>query len=65
MHVEVAQRFLPLGEGIGGRALLPARGAKFAELASSLERDGRVLRVVVVVFGVVLVRVTVGCCGGR
>jgi hypothetical protein len=69
VHVEVAQRLLPLCECIGSRTLLPTRVSERAQSARSLERDLWVLRVAWIVFGVIFVRVTVGCddrlCKGR
>jgi hypothetical protein len=69
VHIEVAQRLLPLCECIGSRTLLPTRVSERAEGARSLERNLWVLRVAWIVLGVVFVRVTVGCddrlCEGR
>ena len=65
MYVEVAQRLLPLGEGVRDGAVLPTRGAELAEYTRGLERDGGVLRVVrVIVLWVVLVGVAVDRDGG-
>lgn len=63
MHVEVAQRLLPLGERLGRRAVLPACVPECAEGARGLEHGAWVL-FGVVVLGVVFVRIAVGCDGG-
>lgn len=60
MHVEVAQRLLPLGERIGSRTVLPARVSERAESACCLERSVCVQRAFRIVFGVVFVRIAIG-----
>lgn len=69
VDIEVAQRLLPLCECIGSCTLLPTRVSERAESPRSLKYDLWVLRVAWIIFGVIFVRVTVGCddrfCEGR
>jgi hypothetical protein len=65
VHVEVAQRLLPLGERIGSRAVLPARVSERAESARRLEHGVWLRRAVRAVLGIVFVRIAAGRDDGR